>query len=127
MADDDERSFIIFSDSKCTLQAILGQDRMHLFVLKVLECHHWLVQYHDKMISFYLVPSHFGIRGNERVNAAAKADLLRMGSNILIPYGELKEHISVLLKLKCTQIVSLILLSCSVGHHRQSDYEDKEM
>ena len=36
-ADDDERNFIIFSDSKSALQAISGQDRTHPLVLYILE------------------------------------------------------------------------------------------
>ena len=36
-ADDDERNFIIFSDSKSALQAILGQDWTHPLVLYILE------------------------------------------------------------------------------------------
>ena len=43
-ADDDERNFIIFSDSKSDLQAISGQDWTHPLVFNILECLHWLVQ-----------------------------------------------------------------------------------
>ena len=57
MANDDERNFIIFSDSKSALQAILGQDATHLLVLKVLERLQWLVQYQEKEL-FYWVPNH---------------------------------------------------------------------
>ena len=32
---------------------------------KVLECLYWLVQYHEKGILFYWIPSHVGTRGNE--------------------------------------------------------------
>ena len=44
-ADDDERNFTIFSDSKSALQAISGLDWMHPLVLKVLERLRGLVQY----------------------------------------------------------------------------------
>ena len=47
-ADDDERNFIIFSDSKSALQAISGQDWTHSLVLYILERLHWLVQYQEK-------------------------------------------------------------------------------
>ena len=43
-ADDDERNFIIFSDSKSALQAISGQDWTHPLVLYILERLNWLVQ-----------------------------------------------------------------------------------
>ena len=36
-ANDDEKNFIIFSDSKSALQAILGQDWTHPLVLYILE------------------------------------------------------------------------------------------
>ena len=36
-ADDDERNFIIFSNSKSALQAIPGQDRTHPLVLYIME------------------------------------------------------------------------------------------
>ena len=72
-ADDDERNFIIFSDSKSVLQAISGQDWRHPFVLYILERLNWLVKYHKKRILFYWIPSHVGIIGNEKADTAAKA------------------------------------------------------
>ena len=38
MADDDERNFIIFSDSKSVVQAISGLNWTHPLVLYILEC-----------------------------------------------------------------------------------------
>ena len=52
-ADDDERNFIIFSDSKSALQAISGQDWTHPLILYILERLSWLVQYQEKRILFY--------------------------------------------------------------------------
>ena len=83
-ADDDERNSIIFSNSKSALQAILGQDWMHPLVLKVLERLHWLVRYQEKRVLFYWIPSHVGIRVNEKADAAAKAGLSRRVTNIPI-------------------------------------------
>ena len=77
MADDDERNFIIFPDSKSALQAISGQDRTHPLVLYILEPLHWLVQYQEKRILFHWIPRYVGIKGNEKADAAAKACLLR--------------------------------------------------
>ena len=77
-ADDDEKNFIIFSDSKSALQAISGQDWTHTLLLYILERLHWLVQYQEKRILFYWIPSHVGIRVNEKADAAAIAGLLRM-------------------------------------------------
>ena len=94
MANDDERNFIIFSDSRSALQAISDQDWTHPFVLKVLECLHWLLQYQDKRILFYWVPSHVGIRGNEKTDTAAKAGLLRRVTNVPIPFSDFKNLIN---------------------------------
>ena len=66
-ADDVERNFIIFSDSKSALQAISGQDWTHPLVLYILERLNWLVQYQEKRILFYWIPSHVGIIGNGKV------------------------------------------------------------
>ena len=75
--DDDERNFIIFSDSKSALQAISGEDWTHPLVLYILERLNWLVQYQDKRILFYWIPSHVGIIGNEKADTAGKAGLLK--------------------------------------------------
>ena len=99
-ADDDERNYIIFSDSKSALQAISGQDWTHLLVLYILERPNWLVHYQEKIILFYWIPSHVGIRGNEKADAAAKAGLSGRVTNVPIPYGDFKKHINVLLKRK---------------------------
>ena len=97
-ADDDERNFIIFLDSKSALQAISDQNWTHPLVLKVLERLHWLLQYQDERILFYWVPSHVGIRGNEKTEAAAKAGLLRRVTNVPIPFRDFKNHINVPMK-----------------------------
>ena len=78
------RNFIIFSDTKSALLAISGQDWTHPLVLDILECLHWLVQYQEKRILFYLIPSHVGIIGNEEADTAAKAGLLRRVTNVPI-------------------------------------------
>ena len=98
--DDDERNFIIFSDSKSALQAISGQDWTHPLVLYILERLNWLVQYQEKRILFYWIPSHVGIIGNEKADTAAKAGLPKRVANVPIPYGDFRKHINVLLKRK---------------------------
>ena len=88
-ADDDERNFIIFSDSKSALQAISGLDWTQPL--------NWQVQ---KRILFYRIPSHVGIIGNEKADTAAKAGLSKRVTNVPIPYGDFKKHINAILKRK---------------------------
>ena len=97
---DDERNFIIFSDSKSALQAISGQDWTHPLVLYILECLNWLVHYQENRILFYWIPSHVGIIGNDKADTAAKAGLSKRVTNVPIPYGDFRKHINVLLKHK---------------------------
>ena len=99
-ADDDERNFIIFPDSKSALQAISGQDWTLPLVLYILERLNWLVQYQEKRILFYWIPSHVGIIGNEKADTAAKAGLSKRVTNVPIPYGDFRKHINSLLKRK---------------------------
>ena len=81
------KEFIIFSDSKSAFQAISGQDWTHPLVLYILERLNWLAQCQEKRILFRWIPSHVGIRGNEKADAAAKAGLSRRVTNVPIPYG----------------------------------------
>ena len=62
---------------------------MHPLVRKVLERLHMIIQYHEKSILFYWIPSQVGIRDNEKVDAAVIAGLLNRVTNIPIPYGDL--------------------------------------
>ena len=58
------------------------------------------IQYQDKRILFYWIPSHVGIIGNEKADTAAKAGLSKRVTNVPIPYGDFKKHINILLKRK---------------------------
>ena len=51
-------------------------------------------------ILFNWIPSHVGIRGNDKADAAAKAGLSRRVTDVPIPYFDFKKHINVLLKRK---------------------------
>ena len=80
--------------------ASLGRDWTHPLVFKKLERLHWLVQYQEKRISFYWIPSQIGIKGNEKADFAARAGLLRRVTNVPIPFGDFMKHIHVLMKQK---------------------------
>ena len=56
---------------------------MHPLVIKVLERLHWLVQYREKRIAFYWIPSHVGIGDDGNADAADKPGL--MGRETHIP------------------------------------------
>jgi len=87
-------SYYIFSDSMSCLQALYHHKLERADLLQILEkCHALKVQ--GKTIEFCWVPSHVGIRGNERADCAAKAALqLPISTNIQIPYTDLKPTIN---------------------------------
>ena len=69
----DFSKFVIFCDSKSTLQALLSKWD-HPTVLCILQ---FLIDLHTrhKTVVFCWLPSHMGITGNEKADAAAKAAL----------------------------------------------------
>ena len=73
--------------------------RILALVLKVLGRLHWLVQYQEKGISYW-IPSYVGIRGNEKVIAAAKAGLEKELQIFPFLMAIFKKHINVLMKHK---------------------------
>ena len=81
--------FAIFSDSMSCLQAIDNAKFEDPMIKSVLEKCHFL-QSNQKTIVFWWVPSHVGIRGNEKADAAAKAALDLVTSNVKIPHTDLK-------------------------------------
>ena len=69
-----ENKFIIYSDSKSVLQAILHQRPKNPLVVKVIELYNKAL-HKGKQIVFCWVPSHIGIRGNEEADKAASEAL----------------------------------------------------
>jgi hypothetical protein len=85
---------MIISDSLSCLQAILNRHYHHPIILEILEKCHLLIT-RNKIITFCWVPSHVGITGNEKADAAAKAALqLNISVNIHIPYADFKYAIN---------------------------------
>ena len=66
-----DSNFVIYSDSRSTLEAIKKFNSFHPLVQKVQE---WLFQiaFQRKSIHFCWVPSHIGIHGNEVADKVAK-------------------------------------------------------
>ena len=85
--------FLILSDSLSSLQAINNRKFDSPVVQQVLEKCHFLSTT-DKIVSFCWIPSHVGISGNERADAAATSALNFPVSDIKIPYSDLKQRIN---------------------------------
>jgi ribonuclease HI len=90
-------SFAIFSDSKSALQAIDHLKWDNPSVLKILDqLEKAYVQ--GKHVTFVWLPSHTGIKGNERADIAAKAARNVIGSLSVVPHGDFRQRINEYLK-----------------------------
>ena len=90
----DHSSFFVFSDSMSCLQAIDYHKCEKAGILQILEkCH--ALQLEGKNVQFCWVPSHVGIKGNEKADCAAKAALqLPISADIKIYYTDFKYAIN---------------------------------
>jgi ribonuclease HI len=80
---------IIFSDSLSVIQAIASQKLLNPLVLEVVLKFHYCVS-SGTHVSLCWVPSHIGIKGNERADAAAKAALTLDIAFVKIPHSDVK-------------------------------------
>ena len=87
----DSTRFIIFSDSLSSLQALHNQKLENPSVCDVLERISHLVPF--KRIVFCWLPSHIGIRGNEKADETAKSTLSLPQSNNKVSYTDFKTSI----------------------------------
>src|SRR6266516_4152809 len=87
----DHTRFYVVSDSMSSLQAICNHKLEKAGILQILEkCH--ALQLEGKIVEFCWVPSHVGIKGNEKADCAAKAALqLPISTDIQIHYTDLKQ------------------------------------
>ena len=87
-------NFYVFSDSMSCLQAISYRKFGNPDILRIIEkCN--TLQEEGKLVNFCWVPSHVGIKGNEKADCAAKAALqLPISADIQIPYTDLKVAIN---------------------------------
>ena len=84
--------FLILSDSLSSLQSIKNCNVDEPLTRQILEkCH----SYHElgKTISFFWVPSHVGIKGNEKADIAARTALSLPVVNFKIPYTDIKTKV----------------------------------
>ena len=88
-----DTKFVIFSDSLSSLQAIHSTKLDVPMIRDIAErCHH--LHTVNKIISFCWIPSHVGIRGNERADAAAKTALSLPESDIKVPHTDLRQKVN---------------------------------
>ena len=87
----DSSKFVIFCDSKSALQALLSKWD-HPSVLCILK---FLIDLHTthKTVVFCWLPSHMGITGNEKADAAAKAASEKEVFECLLPYSDSRQYI----------------------------------
>jgi kelch-like protein 2/3 len=84
--------FIIFTDSKSTLQGLEGCVD-HPYIAKILFAHHQNAV-RGKEVVFCWVPSHVGIPGNEKADLAAKEALNEEDfRNVPVPCTDIKQYI----------------------------------
>ena len=89
------KKFVIFSDSKSCLQAIQNKDWKTPAVQKVLELYNFIHKVKEKVVVFCWIPSHIGIKGNEKADKAAKEALnYYRFTRDKMHYSDLKPNIS---------------------------------
>ena len=87
--------FIIFSDSLSVLQSLHNRRIENPLLLDVLLKHNGLAERNS--IVFCWLPSHVGIRGNEKADIAAKSALTLNISDLKIPFTDFKPSINTFL------------------------------
>ena len=88
-----ESKFIIFTDSRSCLQALLYMKLEHpLIGMAIRNC--VFLNIANKDIILCWVPSHVGIRGNEKADSAAKSALDLPHAQVGVPYTDFKLLIS---------------------------------
>ena len=84
--------FIIFSDSFSVLQALNHTSSKNTQIQNILQKHHTISKY--KTIVYCWIPSHIGIRSNERVDKKAKESLNLEQTVFKIPFNNFKPFIN---------------------------------
>ena len=84
--------FIIFSDSLSVLISIKNRKQDNPLIIKLLNKHNSLSNF--KTIHYCWIPSHIGIRGNEKADCAAKNALTQNIDDMKIPYTDFKPAVN---------------------------------
>ena len=88
-----ESKFILFTDSLSCLQALLYMKLEHpLIGMAIRKC--VFLNIANKDIIFCWVPSHVGIKGNEKADSAVKSALDLPHAQVGVPYTDFKHLIS---------------------------------
>ena len=93
------KKFIIFSDSLSVLLSLNNKKLEHPLIKLLCRLH----STSNKEIIFCWIPSHIGVRGNHRADAAAKSALDLTPDKYNIPYTDLKPKINNFLHKKWQQ------------------------
>lgn len=86
------RDFIIFSDSLSVLQSLNSRQLDNSLLTDILLKYNYLSDLNN--IVFCWLPSHVGIKGNEKADIAAKSALALQPSDLKIPYTDFKPCIN---------------------------------
>ena len=95
---DDDR-FIIFSDSLSSLQALDSNNCDHPFIQDILKLFNDCCSV-NKIVVLAWVPSHVGIKGNEKADELAKQALNFNVLDLKVPYTDLKVNVNSVFKQK---------------------------
>ena len=92
LANHKSSKFIIYSDSKSVLQALLSKNSSCPLITRLLDKMNTLSKNNSIILTW--IPNHIGIQRNERADRAAKKVLQIRISNTKIPYTDLKPLIN---------------------------------
>ena len=95
----DDTQFVIYTDSLSSLQAIHGSDCDHPYIQDILKLYNQCLLNNKKVVLAW-VPSHVGIKGNEKADKLAKEALNLNILDLKVPYTDLKVNVNSVFKQK---------------------------
>ena len=95
----DGNRFIIFTDSLSSLQALESNNCDHPFIQDILKLYNDCLSVNKKVVLAW-VPSHVGIKGNEKADELAKQALNFNVLDLKVPYTDLKVNVNSVVKQK---------------------------